>query len=82
MNTTPVVASCSQGSQSSPASINSHRPIDPAMSWDGVCQRLEDKMRDFLHEVIPNLVHNELCNFFRDMRTSSAFNMSFGARQV
>ena len=64
MNTTPVIASCSQGSQSSSASINSHRPIDPVMSWDDVCQYLEDKMRDFLNEVILNLVHNELCNFF------------------
>ena len=82
MNTTPVVASCSPGPQSSPASINSQRPNDPAMSWDGVCQRLEDKMQYFLNEVIPNIVRNELCNFFQDRGTSSAFNMSVGARQV
>jgi hypothetical protein len=72
MNTTPVVASSSQGSQSSLDSINSQYPIDPANSWDGVRQLVKDTMRDFLHETISDVVRNELCSFFRDRETSSA----------
>ena len=77
MNTTPVVASSSQGSQSFSASINSQRLIDPANSWDGVRQLVKDIVRDFLHETIFDVVRNELCGFFWDRKTLSA-----GARQV
>ena len=70
LNTSPVIASSSYGSQTSSADISYKQ--QPILSDDDVRQIIQDTMNDYFHDIIAPFLRNEINNLVLNRGSSIA----------